>query len=309
VLTIDDIKKFFRGRIALSEPLAKHTSFRIGGPADYYCEPEDKEDAVNIIAYLERQGVPFAIIGKGSNLLVSDEGIRGAVINLEPGLKSIRVEQDRVFADTGVSLSRFVEFCVQRNFKGVEMLAGIPGTIGGAVLMNASAYGGQISDYLVDVEMFRKGTVLFLKKEEVGFSYRHAGVREGDIVLGASFRLPAGDKAEIMKIRRELLLKRNRSQPVNFPSAGCMFKNPAGHYAAKLIEEAGLKGARSGQAQISEKHANFIVNLGSAHAKDVLALVDLAKKTVFEKFHVMLELEVKLVGFPPHEAERGAVKP
>jgi len=296
VVNIDDIKKFFRGHIEISEPLSKYTSFRIGGPADYYLDPADKEDTVNIITYLQRQSFPFIIIGRGSNLLVSDEGIRGAVINLESGLSSMRVENGRVFADAGVATTRFVDYCVQRGFKGAEMLAGIPGTIGGAIMMNAGAYGGEISDYLVDVEVLRTGALLYLKKGESGFAYRKSGF-QGSIILGASFRFPLGDKTEIMTMRRELLLKRNRAQPVNHPNSGSMFKNPTGEFAAKLIEQAGLKGTKRGNAQISEKHANFIVNLGGARAQDVLSLIELARNAVFEKFGIKLELEVKLLGF------------
>jgi UDP-N-acetylmuramate dehydrogenase len=296
MVNIDDIKRVFRGHIALSEPLSKYTSIRIGGPADYYLEPADKEDTVAIIAFLQQQRFPFMIIGRGSNLLVSDEGIRGAVINLETGLSSIRVEGDRVYADAGVSMARFVDFCVQRGYKGVEMLAGIPGTLGGALIMNAGAYGGEISDHLVDVELLRNGALLYLRKEEVGFAYRRSGLQR-DIILGASFRLPQGEKEEIMAIRKELLLKRNRAQPLNYPNSGSMFKNPPGQFAAKLIEEAGLKGARRGDAQVSEKHANFIVNLGAATAADVRALIELVRTTVFERFQIMLELEVKLLGF------------
>ncbi|MBI1807191.1 MAG: UDP-N-acetylmuramate dehydrogenase [Ignavibacteria bacterium] len=296
MVNIDDIKQFFRGHITISEPLNKYTSFRIGGPADYFLEPADKDDVVRIINYFHEQNIPFIIVGKGSNMLVSDEGIRGAVINLESGLTSMRVEGDRVYVDAGITIARFVDFCVQRGFKGVEMLAGIPGTIGGAIIMNAGAYGGEISDYLYDIEVLRNGKVIYLRKDEAGFSYRRSGFR-GDIVLGASFKLPIGDKAEVMNIRRDLLIKRNRAQPVNFPNSGSMFKNPPGTYAAKLIEETGLKGTRRGNAQISEKHANFIVNLGGATAKDVLELIELARKTVLEKKGVTLELEVKLLGF------------
>jgi UDP-N-acetylmuramate dehydrogenase len=296
MVNIDDIKRFFRGHIALSEPLSKYTSIRIGGPADYYLEPADKDDAVAIIVFLQQQQFPFMIIGRGSNLLVSDEGIRGAVINLETALSSIRAEHDRIYADSGVSMARFVDFCVQRGCKGVEMLAGIPGTLGGALIMNAGAYGGEISDHLVDVELLRNGTVLYLKKEEVGFAYRRSGLQR-DIILGASFRLPQGEKEEIKTIRKELLLKRNRAQPLNYPNAGSMFKNPPGQFAAKLIEEAGLKGARRGDAQVSEKHANFIVNLGAATAQDVIGLIELVRRTVVERFQITLELEVKLLGF------------
>ena len=296
MLSINDIQVFFRGRIGLSEPLNGYTSFRIGGPADYYLEPSDKDDAIEIINYLQQQAFPYLLIGKGSNMLVSDDGVRGAVVNLEHGLNAMNLEGNIVSVEAGVTMARFVDFCIHHGFKGVEMLPGIPGTIGGAVIMNAGAYGGEISDFLIDVEVLREKKVVRVKKADAGFAYRRSGLN-GDIVLGARFQLEEGDKAELMRVRRELLLKRNRAQPVNMPNSGSMFKNPQGTYAAKLIEDAGLKGTRRGNAQISERHANFIINHGGATARDVLDLVELARNTVHEKFGVMLELEVKLIGF------------
>ncbi len=305
MVQIDDIRRFFRGHIALAEPLGKYTSFRIGGPADYYLEPADKRDTAEIVAYLQRGAVPFLVIGRGSNLLVSDEGVRGAVMNFESGLHAIRSEGDLVLVDAGMTLARFVDFCIQRGLQGVEMLPGIPGTIGGAIMMNAGAYGGEISDHLVDVEVLREGRIVRVPKAEAGFSYRRSGF-SGDIILGASFRLPAGDMAQTMKTRRELLLKRNQSQPLNLPNSGSMFKNPAGTHAAKLIEEAGLKGTRIGNAQISEKHANFIVNLGGATARDVLGLIEAARASVLARTGIRLELEVRLVGFTDAERKEKA---
>jgi UDP-N-acetylmuramate dehydrogenase len=296
MIDISEIKQFFRGHIALHEPLSGYTSFRIGGPADYYLEPADKEDVVQIVSYFQRQQIPFMMIGKGSNMLVSDEGVRGAVLNLEAGLTNIHIDGDRVTVQAGMTLARFVDFCIQHGCKGVEMLPGIPGTIGGAIMMNAGAYGGEISDHLIEVEVLRSGKVITVAKQEAGFGYRRSGFA-GDIILAASFKLLPGDKAEIMKIRRDLLMKRNRAQPVNFPNSGSMFKNPPGSFAAKLIDESGLKGTRIGGAQISDKHANFIVNHGDAKAEDVLNLIELARNTVMKKFGVNLELEVRLVGF------------
>lgn len=296
MVSLEEIKKFFRGSIKLSQPLASFTTFRIGGPADYYLEPIDKEDVVNLIKYLRANLSPFMIIGNASNLLISDEGYRGAVINLESALGEIRKEGEFVLVGSGTRLAKFVDFCVQRGLGGVEALAGIPGTVGGAVIMNAGAYGGEISDYLVDVEVLREGNIVWVKKEEGGFSYRRSGFGR-DVVLSARFDLPKKDKTELMRVRRELLVKRNLAQPVNYPNAGSIFKNPQGNYAAKLIESAGLKGLRRGSAQISERHGNFIVNLGNARATDVLDLIHEAQREVLEKFKVRLELEVKLVGF------------
>jgi UDP-N-acetylmuramate dehydrogenase len=284
--------------VLLSEPLNKYTSLKIGGPVDYYFEPMDKEDGVNIIGYLQKQDVQFVAIGKGSNLLVSDDGFRGAVVNMESALKSIYTEEQRVIAEAGVSLIRFVDYCIQRSLKGVEMLAGIPGTIGGAVIMNAGAYGGEISNYLLDAEIIRTGTIVILKREEIGFSYRHTSLQPHDVVLSASFQLPSGDRKELMKIRNDFILQRNKKHPVNLPNCGSVFKNPPGLPAAKFIEEAGLRGSKSGNAQISEKHANFIVNLGDASSTDVLDLIICMHKTVLEKSGVSLDLEVKLLGFP-----------
>jgi UDP-N-acetylmuramate dehydrogenase len=298
MISINDIRKFYRGMVLLSEPLNKYTSLKIGGPVDYYFEPMDKEDGVNIIGYLQKQDVQFVAIGKGSNLLVSDDGFRGAVVNMESALKSIYTEEQRVIAEAGVSLIRFVDYCIQRSLKGVEMLAGIPGTIGGAVIMNAGAYGGEISNYLLDAEIIRTGTIVILKREEIGFSYRHTSLQPHDVVLSASFQLPSGDRKELMKIRNDFILQRNKKHPVNLPNCGSVFKNPPGLPAAKFIEEAGLRGSKSGNAQISEKHANFIVNLGDASSTDVLDLIICVHKTVLEKSGVSLDLEVKLLGFP-----------
>ncbi len=296
MVSIEEIKSFFKGQIRLSQPLASFTTFRIGGPADYYLEPLDKEDVVKVTRYLQANAFPFMIIGNASNLLISDEGYRGAVLNLESALADVRKDGEFVVAEAGAHLAKFVDFCVQRGLGGVEMLAGIPGTIGGAVIMNAGAYGGEISDYLVEVEIFRDGNVVRIKKEEGGFSYRRSGFTR-DVVLSARFQPPQKDKTELMRVRRELLIKRNLAQPVNYPNAGSIFKNPKGNYAAKLVEAAGLKGFRRGGAQISERHGNFIVNTGNAKATDVLELIRTAQRKVFEQFNVRLELEVKLIGF------------
>ncbi len=296
MVSLEEIKRFFKGEIKLSQPLASFTTFRIGGPADYYLEPFDKDDVVSLIKYLQVNAFPFMIIGNASNLLISDEGYHGAVINLECALEDVRREGDFVVTEAGVHLAKFVDFCVQRGLGGVEMLAGIPGTIGGAVIMNAGAYGGEIADYLVAVEVLREGDVVWIKKEEGGFTYRRSGFSR-DVVLSARFQLLQTDKAELMRVRRELLIKRNLAQPVNYPNAGSIFKNPSGTYAAKLIEAAGLKGLRRGGAQISERHGNFIVNTGNAKATDVLELIHEAQQAVFKKFNIKLELEVKLIGF------------
>ena len=297
MVSLTDIKGFFRGYIAMNEPMSKYTSMRVGGPADYYLEPADKLDLVEIIRYFRKNEFPFLMLGRGSNLLFSDEGLRGAAINLEACLSTVRMEGELVIAEAGVHMAKFVDFCIQQSLAGVEMLAGIPGSIGGAIVMNAGAHGGEISDHLVDVEVLRSGEIQTIKKEDAQFAYRQSGFAR-DIVLSASFRLLKGNKEELMARRREIILKRNVTQPLSLPNSGSMFKNPPGNHAAKLIEQAGLKGKRVGNAQISEKHANFIVNLGGAKASDIVTLVDLARRTVHQNTGVLLELEVKFIGFP-----------
>lgn len=296
MVTLSDIKQFFRGYIAINEPMLKYTSMRVGGPADYYVEPADRQDLVEIVTYFQKNSYPYMMLGRGSNMIVSDEGIHCAAINLESSLSDVRMEGDLVIAEAGAHWSKFVDFCIQQGLAGVEMLAGIPGSVGGAVVMNAGARGGETADHLVKVEVLRDGHIQIVKKEEADFSYRHSGF-DRDIVLSASFRLPPGDKEELIRLRREFILKRNTTQPLTLPNSGSMFKNPIGTYAAKLIEQAGLKGKRVGNAQISEKHANFIVNLGDARASDIVTLIDIVRRTVHQNTGVPLELEVKLVGF------------
>ncbi len=303
MIALDEIRKVFRGRIALNEPLAPYTWMKVGGPADCYLEPADRKDLIDVVQALAVQGTPLLMLGRGSNMLVSDTGFRGAVISLETGLTGIRRENGDVVSDAGVRLTKFVDFCVQAGLAGVEMLAGIPGTVGGAIVMNAGAHGGEIADQCVEVEMLKNGAVVRVPKSECGFRYRHS-IFEGEVVLGARFRLPAGDTEALVRRRKELIQKRNATQPLELPNLGSMFKNPPNRFAAKLIEEAGLKGKKVGGAQVSEKHANFMVNTGSATAEDVLRLIELVQRTVYQHVGLQLELEVKLIGF--HRAEFSA---
>jgi UDP-N-acetylmuramate dehydrogenase len=274
---------------------------KVGGPADCYLEPVDRSDLIEVVRVLTVQGTPFLMLGRGSNMLVSDEGFRGAVINLESGLSNVRKENGDVVADAGVRLTKFVDFCVQSGLAGVEMLAGIPGTVGGAVVMNAGAHGGEIADHCNEVEVLRNGIAVRVPKAGCGFRYRHSAF-EGEVVLGARFRLPSGDTETLIQRRKELIQKRNATQPLELPNLGSMFKNPPNQFAARLIEEAGLKGKKVGGAQVSEKHANFMVNLGTASAQDVTRLIDLVQRTVYQHAGVQLELEVKLIGFRRTEA-------
>jgi UDP-N-acetylmuramate dehydrogenase len=296
MISLADIQKILRGSITVDEPMSKHTWMKVGGPADFYIEPLDKQDLITIVNYFQEHQYTWFVLGRGSNVLVSDDGIRGAVINVEQALSKIYIDSGLVFAEAGVRLTKFVDFCIQNELAGVETLAGIPGTIGGAVVMNAGAHQSEISDHLVDVEVIRNGKTRQVNKEQGQFSYRQSGFTS-DVVLGASFMLQRGDKEQLTAARREFILRRNETQPLEHPNLGSMFKNPLNTFAAKLIEQAGLKGKRVGDAQISEKHANFIVNLEHANADDILKLIDLVKRTVHQNSGVQLEVEVKMVGF------------
>ena len=307
MVSTNELLQFLKGSLKLGEPLAPYTSFRIGGPADYFIEPLSREDLLNVIRYFRENGYPFVVIGNGTNILVSDQGFRGAVINLESGLVEVRVERDAtnagrpslVYAEAGVRLGRLVDHCIQRSLGGLEMLAGIPGTLGGAVVMNAGAFGGTIADHLARVEVVRDDRTQWVTKEDAGFSYRASGLGR-DIVLAATFHLPVRERDSLVRARREMLTRRNETQPVNLPHVGSIFKNPAGGHAAGFIEGAGLKGWRIGGAHISPRHANFIVNDGAATAGDVLALIRSVQQAVKEKFNLMLDPELKFIGFEEH---------
>jgi UDP-N-acetylmuramate dehydrogenase len=296
MVQLEEIKSFFKGKILINELLSDHTSFGIGGPADYYFEPSDKNDLISLVSYFQNKNFPYYLIGNGSNLLISDLGLRGAVISLENSLNGISYKDGLISAEAGLKLSKFVDFCIKNGKKGVEMLAGIPGSLGGALIMNASAYGGSISDFLYDVEVYYMDNVKRIKKEEIKFAYRYSDLNK-TVILGASFKFPDGDKEQISAIRKELLDYRRSAQPVNYPSAGCVFKNPLGYHAAVLIQEMNLKGLRIGGAEISDLHGNFIINSGNAKAKDVIALIKTVMKKVKEEKNIDLEMEQKIIGF------------
>ena len=296
MISLTELQGTFKGKISLNEILAKYTTFRIGGEADYYAEPVDAQDLLNLIMYLHKREFPYYIMGNGSNVLISDAGIRGVVINLESGFSYLKKENGYIVAGSGAKLAKFVDFCIQNSYAGVEMLAGIPATLGGALIMNAGAYKGEISTYVKEVMVIRNEGIITLDKEACGFVYRNSKLKDS-IVMQGKFKLPIGDPAKISEVRKELMLKRNASQPVEIPNAGCIFKNPSGSHAAVLIEKCGLKGVTYGGAMVSPKHANFIVNNNNATANDVIELIRIIRKKVLEETGYSLELEVKLIGF------------
>ncbi len=279
------------------EPMAKHTSFRIGGPARRMAFPKTREQLVVLAGLLQEAGIEPLLLGNGTNLLVADEGLDTVVINTSAQLS--RVEQTgecELTADAGVSLCQLALFAWKQGLAGLAFAHGIPGTLGGGVVMNAGAYGGELKDVIADVTALYPDGVRTLTADEMGFSYRHSAFSSGEgIVLGAKLKLEPGDPNAIKAKMDELMARRKASQPLEFPSAGSTFKRPPGHYAGPLIESCGLKGARIGGAEVSCKHAGFVVNTGGATCADVLALMEKVQKTVFDTYGVLLEPEVKIV--------------
>lgn len=300
----ETIEKNTLAEVAINEPLSKHTTYGIGGPAEIMVFPENKTDLIQIIRTARKMNQPVSILGSGSNILISDNGIKGVVISLKNTLKLIEIENQKLYAECGSMLGRIVKQAVKHNLIGLENLNGVPGTLGGALVMNAGAWGGEISENLVQVELIDEdGKLRYLQKNEINFSYRQSSFNKKDILLSAEFLLKKADKEIINKNFVEAQTGRKSTQPLNKRSAGSLFKNPKGHSAGKLIDEAGLKGYSIGQAKISDKHANFFINEGNASSKDMLQLIKKAHQTVKEKFNINLELEVKLMGFNKSEVE------
>lgn len=291
------------GSVFFEEPMCRHTTFRIGGPAECYVIPSDSEQLRRTIALCMEQEVPYLVIGNGSNLLVSDAGIRGVVIRQAEGEYRVLGEQKGVTlfrADAGMLFSSFAKAVSRDGYEGMAYATGIPGTIGGAVFMNAGAYGGELKDTLVSVEVLRRdGEIVSLPAEALALSYRHSNVESnGYVVLTATFGLKkCEDIAALSLYVRELTEKRKEKQPLEYPSAGSTFKRPEGYFAGKLIDDAGLRGFRIGDAQVSEKHCGFVVNRGNATADEVMRLISAVQRKVYEQFGVMLEPEVRFLGF------------
>lgn len=285
-------------KVTENEPLAPYTSFQIGGPADLLLQPETAEAFAFCQTALTEAGEPFTVIGAGSNLLVADEGIRGTVIRLTAPFSRVSVEGNLLTAEAGISLARLAAEALKAGLTGLEFASGIPGSLGGAVYMNAGAYGGEMKDIVFETEyLAADGRLKTVTGDAHGFGYRKSIFMDSRAtVLKAKLRLAPGNPEEIRQTMRELNARRKEKQPLQFPSAGSTFKRPEGHFAGKLIEDAGLKGFCIGGAQISEKHAGFLINTGGATADDVCRLMTFVKEQVFEKFGVSLEPEVRLLG-------------
>ncbi len=320
-----------KDNVLTNEPMKKHTTFMTGGPADYFVMPQTIEQLGGVIKLAKDSNIPYYVCGKGSNLLVSDEGFRGIVIQLydkfseyrfiddgsqeaaeyrnyisgevKDGIEYVSGEADSgrkyINVKSGMSLVKLGKIAADNGLAGFEFASGIPGTVGGAVVMNAGAYGGEMKDILVSATiMDNDGNVRTLSVSELDLGYRTSIVaKQGWIVLEAVIALKAGDTAVIRKKMSELAARRIEKQPLEYPSAGSTFKRPEGYFAGKLIEDAGLKGASVGGAKVSEKHAGFVVNTGGAASKDIIDLTDMIVGRVYELYGVKLELEVKKLGF------------
>lgn len=285
-------------RLLEMEPLKNHTTFRIGGAARYYAVPENADEIKETIQFAKGKNLPYLTIGRGSNILFPDDGYPGVVIEIGSGMEKIEIlEKGRVRAQAGVALSTLASIVARQSLTGFEFAGGIPGTLGGAVTMNAGAYGGEIKDCIETATVMNDaGEIRVLSKEELELGYRSSVIqKKGYLVLEAVFCFDEGDRETILARMRELNAKRREKQPLEFASAGSTFKRPEGYFAGKLIEDSGLKGYRIGDAQVSEKHCGFVINRGNATAAEVLRVIEDVQKKVYETFGVRLEPEVKVI--------------
>ena len=290
ILKMEQVKK--------DEPMKIHTTFRVGGPASYFVTPETEGEIAKVIEVCTQENVPYYIVGNGSNLLVGDKGFRGAIIQLYKSMGTFQVEGNQITAQAGCSLAQIANAALDAALTGFEFAAGIPGTLGGAVVMNAGAYGGEMKDVLTSVRvMTEEGEIMELPAEELGLGYRTSIIPEKRyIVLGAVISLTEGKKEEIKAQMDDLRQKRVSKQPLEYPSAGSTFKRPEGYFAGKLIQDSGLKGFTVGGAQVSEKHSGFVINKGNATAADVMELIRQVTAKVKEDTGVTMEPEVKQIG-------------
>ena len=291
-------REFGENRVLLEEPMKRHTTFRIGGPAEIFVIPDNIEDVRKIIEICNAEDIPYFILGNGSNLLVSDKGYKGVVIQIDRNFGTGEIKGTEIHASAGALLSAIAAAARKEALTGFEFAGGIPGTLGGAVVMNAGAYGGELKDVLKSVTvMDQKGNIFEIPAEELQMGYRTSIIKTaGYIVLNAVLSLKEGNPEEIKKLTRELSEQRISKQPLEYPSAGSTFKRPEGYFAGKLIMDSGLRGYQVGGAQVSEKHCGFVINTGDATAEDVCSLMKNVIEIVHEKFGVTLEPEVKFLG-------------
>ncbi len=297
-----------RDKIKYDEPLKNHTSFRTGGPADVLISVSDVRELLCVLKFVEDEKIPYFLLGNGSNVLASDEGFRGAIIKLEGEFLEVKTDGECISAGTGVTLSKLANAAMNASLSGLEFASGIPGTLGGALFMNAGAYGGEMCQVVtkvkaLDVEALKNGAknpedaIIEISNEDMKFGYRRSVLKEkGYVALSCEMKLEKSDSAKIKETMLDLNKRRKEKQPLEFPSAGSTFKRPEGYFAGKLIEDAGLGGYTIGGAQVSEKHKGFIINIGNASSKDIKSLIDYVTETVKNQSGVTLEPEVIFLG-------------
>jgi len=280
--------------------MSQYTTFRVGGRVDAIYFAQELSTLKRMVSYLSGEGIPYLVVGKGSNLLVKDGGLQGVVIILQGELATIEQNEKNnriIVAGGGLSIGELLSYCKLKGLSGLEFLSGIPGTMGGAVAMNAGAFGKEMGSITQDIEMItRQGDLVVMDKSQINFSYRTASIPKGAVIVKARFELSKEDPDTIAERIADYMSRRRAKQPLEYPSGGSIFKNPPNDYAGRIIENAGLKGKKIGKALISQKHANFIVNTGGARAEDILALMDLAREKVRKETGIELEPEIKVVG-------------
>lgn len=293
-----ELKNRAVGNVRLAEPMSRHTTWRIGGPADIFVEPGGVDELRRAVLFARERSLPFLVMGNGSNLLVSDAGVRGLVIKICRGMSKVSVDGNNVSAEAGVRLSQLLQISKKAGLGGFEFTAGIPGAVGGAIVMNAGANGSCMGNLVQDVTVMNfSGELMCFGREQLNFGYRACALQEyPGIVVHANFTCLPRPGPEIQQLIDSYMRRRRLTQPLNYPNAGSVFKNPPGDSAGRLIEQAGAKGMRIGGIQVSDRHANFFVNTGNGTAGDVLAMVAAVRKMVKEKFGLTLALEVKTVG-------------
>lgn len=294
----DIFSKVDIGEVLYFEPMKNHTTFKIGGPCDVLIMPSTTGQIIDALKVIKENGLAYMIIGNGSNLLVSDKGIKKVIIKLHKNFSKITLEGNKIISQAGATLKEIADFALEQSLTGFEFASGIPGDLGGAVTMNAGAYGGEMKDVLQSVKVIDKDlNVVDIDSSEMNLQYRNSRVQDENlIVLEATIALKEGDYNEIKAYQNELTFKRESKQPLEYPSAGSTFKRPEGYYAGKLIDDSGLRGYRYKDAMVSQKHCGFVINAGDANCEQVLYVINHVKDVVFEKFGVNLEPEVRIIG-------------
>ncbi len=295
---LEAVQRVVNGELRLDEPMSRHTTLRIGGPADGWVAPRTIDELARIVRICAAEGIPVVAVGGGSNLLVRDGGVRGVVLSTRLLRRLERLGPTEVIVEAGVSTGKALHAATEWELGGVEFLGGVPGSVGGGLVMNAGTYLGEFKDVTVEVASVRIGDGTLVRRDNAacGFRYRHSDLPRDEVVVEATLRLRPRARAEIEAEVRALRDRRHEREPKGLPNAGSIFKNPPGDYAGRLIEACGLKGRRVGGAEISPKHANWIVNVGAARAADVLELVDIVRHSVKERHGIDLEMEVKVIG-------------